>query len=77
MTCAILHNLQNTNLQTLPENSILCNFQVKKIKKIDLDFYVNKHQWFMVAYIILCNLQNTNLQILPAKTLPANPTISD
>ena len=29
MTCIILHNLQNTNLQILLENSVLRNFQVK------------------------------------------------
>ena len=29
VTCIILHNLQNTNLQTFLENSILCNFRIK------------------------------------------------
>ena len=29
VTCIILHNLQNTNLQTLLKNSVLCNFQIK------------------------------------------------
>ena len=68
MTRTILHNLQNTNLQNLSENSILCNFQQKnmldstqKVKEIDLDYYVINHQRFRVAYIILCNLQNTDL----------------
>ena len=45
-TCTILHDLQNTNLQTLPENSVLCSFHIYKsmlestqhITKIDLDF---------------------------------------
>ena len=68
MTRTILHNLQNTNLQNLSENSILCHFQQKnmldstqKAKEIDLDYYVINHQRFRVAYIILYNLQNTDL----------------
>ena len=27
--CIILHNLQNTNLQTVLKNSVFCNFQIK------------------------------------------------
>ena len=68
MTRTILHNLQNTNLQNLSENSILCNFQQKnmldstqKAKETDLDYYVINHQRFRAAYIILYNLQNTDL----------------
>ena len=79
MTCTILYNLQNTNLQALLENSIPCNFQIKacftqsaqQTKKIDLNYYETNCQLFRVAYVILCNLQNTKLQILPAKT-PGN-----
>ena len=50
MTCIILHNLQNTNLQTLLKNSVL-QFSNKSMfesewqtKKIDLNYYVNNHQ---------------------------------
>ena len=69
MTCIILHNLQNTNLQTLLENPVLCNFQMKaclaqQSKPRKLIYYVINHQSFRAAYIILWNLQNINSQIL-------------
>ena len=53
--CIILHNLQNTNLQTLPENSILCNFQIKSClnqhnKLIDLGW--------PILFCVICRTQD-------------------
>ena len=49
-----MHSLHNTNLQTLPENLVLRNPQIKafvlqsaqQTNKIDLDYYVVNHQRF-------------------------------
>ena len=45
----------------------------KQISKIDLDYYVIKHQRFRMDYTILSNSQNANLEILHTNTPLGNP----
>ena len=42
----------------------------QQTKKIDLNYYVINHQWFMVTSVILCNLKSKNWVIFPTKTPP-------
>ena len=48
VTCIILHNFHSTNLQTLLENSVLCNFEIKAC--------LNQHkQNKKYCFRLLCN----------------------
>ena len=42
----------------------------QQTKKIDLNYYVINHQWFMVTSVILRNLKSKNWLIFPTKTPP-------
>ena len=53
MICIIMHNLKNTNLQTLLENSILCDFQIKACLN---QHNKSKELVWMIMYLIISDL---------------------
>ena len=75
----VLHNLQEKNRRFCLRTRffVISNKSMPKstqqIKKIDLNYYVTDHQWFMFAFITLCNFQKINSHNLLTKILPAKP----